>query len=112
MSTTPLKQPPTAQPETIMENQFRQLVAKWTNETAYFSSYEDIVEHPAFQDIIGLGEAVVPLILHDLEKDPSLLVWALPEITGVNPVPAGDAGNIAKMAEAWLCWGREHKYRW
>jgi hypothetical protein len=29
-----------------------------------------------------MGEEVVPLSLRDLQDKPSLLVWALPEITG------------------------------
>jgi hypothetical protein len=39
-------------------------------------------------------------------------VWALPEITGVNPVPPADAGKIAKMSEAWLNWGKARGYQW
>jgi hypothetical protein len=34
-------------------------------------------------------------------------VWALPDITGENPVAPSDAGNIRKMSEAWLTWGRD-----
>jgi hypothetical protein len=67
--------------------------------------------HPAFQEIFGLGEAVVPLMLRDLEERPRLWVWALPRITGADPVPASDRGNIAKMSAAWVHWGREHRYR-
>ncbi len=48
----------------------------------------------------------MPFLLRDLEAQPSLWVWALPEITGENPVPASDAGNIRKMTEAWLNWER------
>ena len=36
-----------------------------------------------------MGEAVIPLMLRDLEKEPRLWVWALPRITGQNPVSAG-----------------------
>ena len=32
-------------------------------------------------------------------------------LTGVNPVAAEHAGNLEKMAEAWLQWGRENGYR-
>ena len=67
--------------------------------------------HPAFREIISLGEAVVPLMLRDLEERPRLWVWALPEITGTNAVPASDRGKIRKMSEAWVRWGKEHGYR-
>src|SRR5207244_8223327 len=97
-------------PTETVEERFRRLEAKWTAETGYLSSYTDIVEHPAFQEIIRLGEAIVPFMLRDLDERPRLWVWALPEITGADPVPPGEGGNIAKMSEAWLRWGREHGY--
>jgi hypothetical protein len=100
-----------ASAETV-EQRFRRLEATWTEETGYLSSYTDIVEHPAFREIIGLGKAVVPVMLRDLEERPRLWVWALPEITGADPVPPEDAGNIAKMSAAWLRWGRANGYRW
>src|SRR5438477_10974064 len=102
MASIPVKQPPAVQPVETVEEHFRRLEATWNAETAYLSSYTDIVEHPAFREIIQLGNAVVPLMLRDLEERPRLWVWALPEITGADPVPAGEGGNIAKMSEAWL----------
>ena len=111
MATVPVKQTTGASPPEALEERFRRLEASWNADTAYLSSYTDIVEHPAFREIIRMGEAVVPLMLRDLEERPRLWVWALPEITGANPVPACDAGKIANMSEAWLRWGREHGYR-
>ena len=95
-------------PETV--ERFRRLEETWTAETGYLSSYTAIVEHPVFREIIRLGEAVVPLMLRDLEERPRLWVWALAEITGADPVPPEDAGNIAKMCEAWLHWGKANGY--
>ena len=111
MASIPQTQTPAApSPETV--ERFRRLEATWTAETGYLSSYTAIVEHPAFREIIRLGEAVVPLMLRDLEERPRLWVWALPEITGTDPVPPEEAGNIAKMSEAWLRWGKAYGYRW
>ena len=95
-----------AAPETI-EQRFRRLEAQWKLDTEFLSDAHKIINHPAFRAIIALGEEVVPLLLHDLESQPSLMVWALPEITGANPVSPSDSGNIRKMCEAWLKWGRE-----
>lgn len=86
MASQPLKQMPAVPPESV-EQRFRRLEALWTAETGVLSSYTDIVDHPAFQEIIGLGDAVVPLMLADLQERPRLWVWALPEITGADPVP-------------------------
>jgi hypothetical protein len=97
--------PATTAPETV-EQHFRRLEAAWIAATGVRSDDTDIVEHPASREIITLGEAVVPLMLHDLERRPHLWVWALPEITGENPVDVADRGNIARMSEAWLPWGK------
>jgi hypothetical protein len=95
-----------------VEQRFRRLAAIWEAETLVLSNPNAITSHWAFQEIIRLGEAVVPLLLRDLEREPHLWVWALPEITGENPVPPADAGNIRKMSEAWLRWGRQKGLQW
>ena len=71
-----------------------------------------LIKHPAFQEIIRMGQAVVPLMLRDLTQRPRLWVWALPEITGADPVPPADRGDIARMGEAWLQWAKANGYRW
>jgi hypothetical protein len=106
------KTPPSGTPAETVEERFRRLEAKWMDEVGHLSSYTAIVNHPAFREIVRLGEAVVPLMLRDLQERPRLWVWALPEITGADPVSPGDGGKIAKMSEAWLRWGREHGYQW
>src|SRR5437879_3385394 len=111
MSTVPTQQEPAAPATETVEQCFRRLEAKWLAEVGHLSSYTALVSHPAFREIIRMGEAVVPLMLRDLEERPGLWVWALPEITGADPVPAGEGGKIAKMSEAWLRWGRENGYR-
>jgi hypothetical protein len=95
--------------ETV-EERFRRLEATWLAEVGHLSSSKALSNHSAFQEIISMGEAVVPLMLHDLQERPRLWVWALPKITGADPVPASDGGNIAKMSEAWLRWGRANGY--
>src|SRR6266436_3457706 len=86
---------PTRTTETL-EQRFRRLDAIWRKETAYQSSSREIKDHPAFREVVALGEAVVPLLLQEIQGNPSLWVWALPEITGVNPVSREDQGNISK----------------
>ncbi len=105
---TPLT--PRATPESVAHH-FRELEAAWRADTYVLSSYSAIVGHPAFREIVGLGMAVVPMMLADLERRPELWVWALPEITGEDPVPAEDVGNITRMSEAWVRWGRENGYQ-
>jgi len=95
--------------ETV-EERFRRLEATWIAEVGQLSSSKALRNHSAFQEIVSMGAAVVPLMLQDLQERPRLWVWALPGITGADPVPASDRGNIAKMSEAWLRWGRANGY--
>jgi hypothetical protein len=112
MATAPVKIVPTSETDENIERRFRQLEAVWEADTACLSDAHKIIGHHAFQEIIGLGEAVIPFMLRDLEKEPGQWVWALPRITGANPLRPEDAGDSRKMADAWLRWGREHGYRW
>src|SRR5262245_49980008 len=80
---------------------FSKLVRKWRADTAYTSSATEMFEHPAFIEIVGMGDIVVPLIIEEIERQPDLLVGALTRITGENPVAAGDRGNVYAMAIAW-----------
>jgi hypothetical protein len=112
VSTIPVSKEPETGPGESVEQRFRELEAAWLADPYALSSYTRIVAHPAFRAIVNLGEAVVPLMLGDLEKRPRLWVWALPEITGVDPVAPEDAGKIERMSDAWRRWGREKGYRW
>ncbi|HEX8208728.1 MAG TPA: hypothetical protein VF584_00980 [Longimicrobium sp.] len=85
---------------------FRELAERWRAETGDSSSIMHIVMHPAYQRIIGMGQAVVPLILGDLARTESHWFWALQSITGENPVPWEARGYVDRMARAWLDWGR------
>jgi hypothetical protein len=111
MATLPVTPRPMPPAESV-EARFRRLEADWIAATGVLSDDADLVEHPAFLEIIGMGETVVPLMLRDLEQRPRLWVWALPEITGENPVAPADRGNIARMSQAWLRWGRAKGYQW
>jgi hypothetical protein len=112
MASVPAKPAATPQPAETVEQRFRRLEAVWNADTSHLSSIAKIVNHPAFREIVSMGRAVVPLMLRDLEEQPRLWVWALPEITGANPVALADRGNIAKMSEAWIAWGRANGYSW
>jgi len=112
MFTLPANTALQAQPGETVEQRFRRLEAIWEADTCAYSDPAKIMGHPAWQEIIRMGEAVVPLMLRDIEEQPRLWVWALHDITGENPVPDEDAGYIRKMGEAWLRWGKEKGYRW
>jgi len=89
-----------------IELEFISLARKWKRETLLLSSLTEIAMHPAYQRIIGMGHAVVPYILNELEKESGHWFWALIYTTGVDPVSAEDKGNINRMRQTWLEWGR------
>ena len=93
-----------------VEQRFRELVDIWRRDTEYTSSTTRMIMHPAYQQIIGMGPAVLPLLLEELKSRPDHWPWALTAITGVDPVPAEARGNLAAMTDAWLHWGRSHGY--
>jgi hypothetical protein len=99
-------------PEPVCIERFHRLAAQWKAQRGPTSSITELVMHPAYQQIIGLGPAAVPWLLAELEHDPDHWFWALKSITMVDPVLAADRGNLFKMAEAWLKWGSEQGYRW
>ncbi|MEG3846925.1 hypothetical protein QUB19_11260 [Microcoleus sp. B4-C5] len=95
-----------------IEVTFLELAEQWRRETGMMSLVTKMSMHPAYQRIIGMGQAVVPLILRELEQEPDHWFWALQAITGANPVESEQRGRLKQMAEAWIQWGRENGYRW
>lgn len=95
-----------------LDTRFKRLAAQWKHERGPHSASARLAEHPAYQQIIGMGSAVVPLLLRELEREPDHWFRALHALTGANPVPPESRGNIREMAAAWLRWGREQGYHW
>jgi hypothetical protein len=104
----PLSQTVTA-PESI-EQKFLRLRDQWKADTAHVSSTSQLVLHPAYQAIIGMGPIAVPLLLRELERRVDFWFWALHAITGVDPSPPEFRGDGEKMAKAWLAWGKSQSY--
>ena len=93
-----------------IEQEFRELAEKWYMETLHLSSYWEVILHPAYQSIIGLGRGVIPFILHELKDFQAEWFWALQAITRVNPVTDEQVGKPSEMAKAWINWGKENGY--
>jgi hypothetical protein len=92
---TTLQMPQLSAPQQAeLERTFFDLANRWRNETALLSSVTKIAMHPAYQRIIGMGPAALPLLLRELEQQPDHWFWALTAITGEDPVPPEDAGNM------------------
>src|SRR5206468_1692307 len=101
----------TASATAPLEEQFRRLAAAWKEERGHTSSPTRMAACPAYQQIIDLGPAVVPLLLRELEREPDFWFAALRTLTGVNPVPPTSRGKVREMAQAWVDWGRTQGVR-
>lgn len=88
---------------------FNALKERWLTDTAFASATVDIVLNDAYQQIIGLGPAVLPLILKELEQNGGQWFWALRMITRQDPVPKELRGKTKRMAEAWIDWAKDQK---
>ncbi|RUS99365.1 hypothetical protein DSM106972_078070 [Dulcicalothrix desertica PCC 7102] len=89
---------------------FTKLVKQWREENHGVSSTNQMSMHPAYQQIIGMGEAAIPLLLRELEKKSGQWFWALKSITREDPVPLEHRGKTSEMIKAWLEWGRAKGY--
>jgi hypothetical protein len=91
-------------------SRFYRLKHEWEAATAHLSSIEEMAMHPAYQQIIGMGNASLPLIMREMKKRPGHWFWALKAITGADPVPPEKRGRIREMTEVWLFWLRQYEY--
>lgn len=86
---------------------FKRLLSEWQEESMLMSSLTDMVMLQSYRAIIGMGPAAVRLILNELKHEPDYLFSALEAITEVNPVLSDDEGNLERMANDWIEWGRK-----
>jgi hypothetical protein len=95
-----------------LSKEFYGLASEWRKDVKHLSSISEIAMHPAYQQIIGMGEKALPLIFRELEKEPGHWFWALKALTRANPVPPNYRGNISQMTRTWLNWAKENNISW
>jgi predicted DNA-binding antitoxin AbrB/MazE fold protein len=98
--------------EDDVRRRFEDLARRWKAETRRMATVREMVQHPAYREIVGMGKAAVPMLLRELEQAPDHWFAALRAITASNPVPDEDRGDVRRMAECWIRWGRENGYTW
>jgi hypothetical protein len=94
--------------EPTVEERFKSLAARWLAETRFTSSTHEMVLHPAYQQIIGLGEPALPLLIRELDEGPRQWFWALRSIAGEDPAEGVD--SVADAAAAWRQWASQRGY--
>lgn len=93
-----------------LAEKFSSLAEQWETAVEGMSSTTRMSHHPAYQEIIQMGDKIVPLLLKELTRNPLYWLSALQEITGENPIQPEQRGRIKQMAEAWLEWGKKQGY--
>jgi len=81
---------------------FYRLLQQWRSETQFESNLDTITAHPSYRAIVVMGRRAMPLIVDELKTEPSLLVYALEDITGERPYAPNIQGNIRAMADHWV----------
>jgi hypothetical protein len=88
---------------------FKKLTTAWKADVRFLSDTNEICTHSAYQEIIGMGVLALPFIFAELEREPDSWFWALKAITGQDPVPEVQRGNLEQMTKAWLDWAEDRK---
>ncbi|MGH8141478.1 MAG: hypothetical protein ACREU2_03010 [Steroidobacteraceae bacterium] len=88
-----------------VRQRFRKLARIWREETLYSSVLEEKLTHPAYLEIIDLGQSAIPLILSELRSRPSHWFRAIDSIVGHPILPQDFAGGFSDAVAAYLAWG-------
>ena len=88
--------------------EFDALANEWHAATDHLSVISDKVMHPAYQDMLGMGELAIPHIVRHLRKDRGWWFHALQHIARGDA--AADAASKDDAIKAWTNWAREQGY--
>lgn len=96
--------------ENNIATRFNQLAFEVIEDCMMVSSPTQIALHPSYQEIIGMGEKVLSLLIKKLDETPFFWFWALEAIAGINPVSKPHRGNIPEMVKDWKEWINANNY--
>jgi hypothetical protein len=100
------REPEAGKPPAGAESRFLSLLERCVREAGSLRAAQ-LTSHPAFLEIVSMGEDAVPFLLAGLDREkPEGWLPALQRVAGVNPVSPASRGNPKAMAEDWLRWGR------
>jgi len=91
-----------------LQEEFNRLARTWYRETGKLSSAEQMVMHPAYQKIIGMGKEALPFIFKELKATRGHWIWALAMITRDDKAKPGM--KFREAVDAWLAWGARNGY--
>lgn len=93
------------------EKRFHALSDWWHDATDALSITTEKLNHPAYRRILNdLGEDAIPFILEELRDRGGHWFHALSELTGLPPAPFQAQGDLQRVTDFWLTWGRANEY--
>lgn len=102
--------------EYIFKLEIMVLIERWRSEVKYMSSLSDMVSHEAYKAISSKDRRAIPILLNELRDRPHFWFDALQKLVKnnlnivVNPVKKADRGNLPRMTDAWLKWGKRNGF--
>lgn len=85
----------------FLKDKFISLLNAWESKTELFSSVAKIISDNNFQRIVSMGEKAIPLIIDEIEKKPSTLVWALNLITN-SSIESNQRLTVSEACKKWV----------
>ena len=95
-----------------VKTKFDTLKKKWWDSSAHLSRPEQLYGNKYYQEIIHLGNDVIPLLINDLDSPQGDWFNALNKITGENPINPNNKGISKKMTDDWKKWYGNIKENW
>lgn len=99
---------PEREEQRTLQNEFREHVERWKEDTEHYSSLSKMIIHPSYMRIMGMGPAALPFLFRELKERPDHWFVALNAITGLDAAPPKSTFNEA--VSAWLTWGAKRGY--
>jgi hypothetical protein len=87
---------------------FYAVLRRWRSETAFLSDPETITRHPSYKALVDNAELALPLIIDELRRSPSKLVWVLDDAIDEKPYLPEASGDIVAMTDAWIAWAERN----
>jgi len=88
------------------KDKFNNLYKAWQSNTLLQSSISKIVDDVNFKRLVDMGQPAIPLIIEEIDKNPSTLVWALNIITGTS-FSTSQRITIKDACKRWVRWWKE-----
>lgn len=93
--------------DSVLRSQFDGLAERWEEETAHLSSLSRRRDHAYFARLTKLGPRAIPWALERMKGGNPFWFLVLKQIAPGGPTERSN-GNMEKVRERWLEWGKDH----